>query len=61
VSLVERLEAIYPMFLGAALAFGFCSFVWGVEGAQDAAFLTNVGWVGCWFWSRHLRQKVGLT
>ena len=56
-TLVDRLEAIYPMLIGAALAFAFCSFVWDVEGAQDAVFLTSIGWVGCWFWSRQIRQK----
>jgi hypothetical protein len=60
-SLVERLEVIYPMFIGATLAFGFCSFVWGVEGAQDAVLWTSVGWVVCWCWSRLLRQKDALA
>jgi hypothetical protein len=56
-SLVERLEAIYPMLIGAALAFYFCSYAWGVDGAQDAAFLTTAGWTGCYFWSRYLRRE----
>jgi hypothetical protein len=60
-TLAERLEAIYPMLMGAALAFWFCSYVWDVEGAKDAVFLTTVGWLVCLFWARNLRRKARLA
>ncbi len=57
----EKLENIYKMLLGAVIAFGFCRFVWGVENAQYALHICNLGWVGCFFWARHLRSKEAIA
>ncbi|OGS48626.1 MAG: hypothetical protein A3J40_04805 [Erythrobacter sp. RIFCSPHIGHO2_12_FULL_63_10] len=56
-STADRLEKIYAMFLGASLAFFFCHFVWKVEGADNAAFVTVIVWVIAFFLSRYLRKK----
>ena len=57
VPVADKLETVYKMLLGAALAFFFCYYVWGIESARDAAFVCNLGWVCSFFWARHLRSR----
>jgi len=49
------------MFLGAALAFFVCYYVWEVEAASFAGMLASWIWVACYYWSRHLRKKISAT
>lgn len=58
---VERLENAYKIFLGAALAFFVCYYVWTVEAASVAVMNASRIWVACYFWSRHLRKKLAAT
>ena len=60
-SWVERFENAYKMFLGAALAFFVCYYVWEVEAASFAGMLASWIWVACYYWSRHLRKKISAT
>jgi hypothetical protein len=58
---VERLENIYKVLLGSALAFFVCYYAWAVEAASVAGMLASWIWVACYFWSRHLRKKISAT
>lgn len=61
VPFADKLESVYKMLLGAALAFFFCHYVWGIESARDAALVCNLGWIGSFFWARHLRRRAVIT
>ena len=59
--LVERLESLGKIALGASLAFYVCYYVWEVGTAGGAGMLAGLIFVICYFGSRHLRNRASAT